>query len=87
MDTTGLAAETATEIELRTDPEFLSDLPVGSIIAFGAIRNNPERWIKEEDGWLKIASDYPFPWDESMLLSYYPETEGWKYHLEASAEG
>lgn len=85
--TDGPTPANAPEIILRTGPEFLLSLPEGSTIAFGAIRDNPERWIREYDGWVKIGSGYPFRWDEDTLLSYYPEAEGWKYHLEAPAEG
>lgn len=78
-------AATHAELGLRCDPEFLVELPVGSTIAFGATLNNTDRWEKTEDGWLKIAGDYPFPWDEETLLSYYPAAEGWRYLLETPA--
>lgn len=68
---------------LRTDPEFLSALPEGSIVAFGPRPGNPDRWIRAEDGWLKIDSEYPFGWDEATLLSYYPSAEGWAYGVES----
>ncbi len=79
-------AKTHAELGLRSDPEFLVELPLGSIIAFGAILNSEDRWIKGEDGWTQLGEEtfesFSLTWDEETLLSYYPAAEGWRYLLE-----